>query len=64
MENVAKVMPILWGIIDRNKKCSINVTSKDNEISVSILSGRKWKRFKNKNTSMLINEIGDHYVER
>lgn len=55
-------MPILWGIIDRNKKCSINVTSKDNEISVSILSGRKWKRFKNKNTSMLINEIGDHYV--
>lgn len=57
MENIAEVIRLLWEIIGSNKICSVNVTSKENEIIVSILSGRRWKRFKNQDPSMLMADI-------
>jgi hypothetical protein len=54
MEHVTKIMPALWNVLGRNKKCSINVTTKENEILISILSGKKWKRFKDHNPDNLI----------
>lgn len=54
MEYVAKIMPAVWDVLGRNKKCSINVTTKENEIIVSIWSGRRWKRYKDNNPDKLI----------
>ncbi|CAB4127164.1 hypothetical protein UFOVP260_17 [uncultured Caudovirales phage] len=61
MENVAAMMPLLWQLIENNKKCSINVITKENDIIVSIWSGRRWKRFKNKTTDALISNIQQAY---
>jgi hypothetical protein len=61
MEHIAAVMPLLWEIISRNKKCSINVTSKENEIIVSIWSGRRWKRFKGIDACGLASDIRQSY---
>lgn len=57
MENVAKIMPLLWEVIGLNKGCSVNVTTKENEIIVSILNGRRWKRFKNNDALILMSDI-------
>jgi hypothetical protein len=61
MEYVTEVMPYLWRLIENNKKCSVNVTTKENEIIVSIWSGKRWKRFKNKTTDALIANLQQVY---
>jgi len=61
MENVAEVVPFLWRLVEKNKKCSINVTTKENDIIVSIWSGRRWKRFKDNNVTNLISRLGFAY---
>jgi hypothetical protein len=61
MENVAEVVPFLWKLIEKNKKCSVNVTTKEDDIIVSILNGRRWRRFKSKTTDCLIANISSAY---
>lgn len=61
MENVAKIVPLLWEIVGRNKKCAVNVTSKENEIIVSIWSGRRWKRFKGIDAFDIASDIRQSY---
>lgn len=59
MDDVTKLVPLLWDMAqDRSrKKFTVNVHSKGEEIIVSILSGKRWKRFKNKSTTALMTEI-------
>lgn len=57
MEQVAKILPFLWQILGKQKKSKINVTTRENEIIVSILTGRKVKRFKNNNLDILIRDL-------
>ncbi|HEX4045430.1 MAG TPA: hypothetical protein VHZ76_07190 [Gammaproteobacteria bacterium] len=45
----------------RNKKFSINITNKEEEIIVSILKGKRWKRFKNEDTGRLIADINQSF---
>ncbi len=61
MEHFTKIVPFLWEILGRNKKGAVNVTTKENEIIVSIWSGRRWKRFKNINPDLLITDIRQSY---
>lgn len=57
MEQFTQIRPILCEILGRNKKCSINVTNKEDHIIVSILSGRRWKRFNSNDTIDLISDL-------
>lgn len=61
MEYVTKIVPLLWEIVGKNKKSAVNVTTKENEITISILTGRKWKRFKNINFDILLTDIRTAY---
>lgn len=57
MEQIKLVLPFLWELIGRHRKSKVNVTTKENEIIVSIWSGLRWKRFKNTNPEELIKNI-------
>jgi hypothetical protein len=57
MENVAKMIPFLWEIIRDKKKRAVNVSTKEDVITISILLGKHWKRFKNTNPDVLMSEI-------
>lgn len=57
MENVTEIVPFLQQIISCKKKFAINVTNVENEITVSILKGNRWKRFTNKNPSIIMTDI-------
>jgi len=61
MDYITKIVPILWEIVENNKDCAINVTNKETEIIVSIWSGKRWKRFKNHDTNMLMSELRQSY---
>lgn len=54
MEHVAKIVPMLWDLFGKNKKCKMNVTTKENEIIISIWSGRRWKRYSGNDLTQVI----------
>lgn len=62
MDDVAQIIPILWDIAKNRKQFAVNIMSKEKEIIVSILSGNRWKRFKNKNAKELIHDIKESYI--
>ena len=57
MDHTTKIISTLWDLTKNKKYFAVNIFSKENEIIVSILTGNRWKRFKNKDTEKLINEI-------
>lgn len=57
MDLIKIIMPTLWQILDKNKKCSINISTIDNKLTVSILFGRRKKRFVADSDKALINEL-------
>lgn len=61
MDDLNKLICVLWSIIEKNRECAINITNRENEIVVNILSGKKYKRFKNNNALMLINNLKYSY---
>lgn len=64
MDDVTKLIPMLWDMSQNRskKRFAVNVHSKEDEIIVSILSGKRWKRFKNKSTTALMHEIKESHV--
>lgn len=61
MEFIAGLKPLLWQILEKKKEYAINVSSLDNELTISILFGKKLKRFKNKNNNILLSEIKQYF---
>ena len=59
--NIHTIVPILWEILSKNKKRSINLTTRENEIIISIWSGLRWKRFRGKNADNLVLKLRDSY---
>lgn len=50
-------MPILWQIVEKKKKCAVNVSTIDNKLTVTILFGRRKKRFVHTDESILLNQL-------
>lgn len=50
-------MPVLWQIIDKKKKCAVNVSTIDDKLTVSILFGRRTKRFTHTDSNILLAEL-------
>lgn len=57
MEHVTKIVPFLWELVGRNKRYSANVTTKENEITVNILRGKRSKFFRNPDAGSLMADI-------
>jgi len=62
MDEISKLVPMLWDMAKNKKRFTVNLHSKENEIIVNILSGNRWRRFKNKSPDVLVNEIKDSLV--
>jgi hypothetical protein len=62
MDQVTKIVPMLWDMAKNRQRFAANVVSKENEIIISILTGKRWRRFKNKNTDLLMDEIRQSHV--
>jgi len=60
MDSIRNLIPTLWQILDK-KKCAINVTTIDNELTVSIIGKRRTKRFRNTNSSVVISELTRYF---
>lgn len=54
--DVINIIPALWDMLAK-RKLAINVTNIDNELAVSIIGRRKIKRFKNKDSEILLSDI-------
>jgi hypothetical protein len=57
MDEIASLIPKLWAMAKDHTKFNVNLISKDDEITISILKGKRWKRFKNKDTDKLLEDI-------
>lgn len=61
MDCFNKILPILSQIVGKKKKRVVNVTSKENEIIVSIWGGLRWKKFKDISEDRLANRLRQAY---
>ena len=57
MDLLKLIMPTLWQILDKNKKCSINVSTIDNKLTVNILLGKRKKRFVEDHQTTLLSQL-------
>ena len=62
MDDVTKLVPMLWDMAKNKNRFAVNVHSKEEEIIVSILRGKRWKQFKNKSSAALMTEIKESLV--
>lgn len=57
MDEIASLVPRLWDMAKNHTIFSVNLTSKEDEITISILKGKRWRRFKNKDANKLLEDI-------
>lgn len=57
MEFVNKLMPVLWRIIEKKKRCSINVSTVDEKLTVCILTGRRKQIFSNNDVDFVLFQL-------
>lgn len=57
MDLIRKLLPTLWQILDKNKKCAINVATIDGKLTVSILFGKRKKVFSHHHDDILIDQL-------
>jgi hypothetical protein len=60
MDFISKIMPVLWQIIEKKKRCSINVSSLDEILTVNILLGRKKKVFSHPDCDYLLYQLKEY----
>jgi hypothetical protein len=56
MEFISNMLPTLWAIVDK-RKCAINFSFVDNELSVTILNGKKKKTFLSKDHNSVMEQL-------
>jgi len=54
MDLLHKVIELAWSILDKNKKCAINIATIDNKLTVSILKGRRRKTYCDEDTNKVL----------
>jgi len=59
INNSHLLLPLLWKLIEK-KKCAINITSDNNELTVSIIRKKRTTRFKNEDSEKLISDLQEY----
>ena len=57
MDFLNKIMPVIWQIVEKKKKCAVNVTTIEDKLIVSILLGRRRKVFSHPNDNVLLEQL-------
>ena len=62
MDLIKNLLPTLWAILDKNKKCAINAATIDGNLTVNILLGRRRKKFSHENEQVLLSQLQQFLV--
>ena len=62
MDLIKNLLPTLWAILDKNKKCAINAATIDGKLTVNILLGRRRKKFSHENEQVLLSQLQQFLV--
>lgn len=61
MENVTKIMPLLWSFIQKHKRCSVGISSIEDKVIITLLWGKiRWKKFAGKDMILLQKQVSDY----
>lgn len=61
MENVAKIMPVLWSFIEKHKRCSVGISSIEDKVIITLLWGKiRWKKFAGRDMVLLQKQVSDY----
>lgn len=55
--DIKKLRPVIWEIVEKNKKCSVNVSNFDNKVTVVISCGQHKERFTNGDERYLLAQL-------
>ena len=61
MDLFNKIMKVLWSILEKNKKCSINIATIDNILTINILKGKRKRTFAAKDGQIVLLNL-QHYL--
>ena len=62
MDLFKKVIELAWLILDKNKKCAINIATIDNKLTVSILRGRRRKTYCVSDANIVLMKMRQHSI--
>lgn len=62
MDLLNKVMAVLWQILDKNKRCAINVSTIDNKLTVNILRGRRRNTYADEDYNIVLLKLKQHLL--
>lgn len=57
MDFINKIMPVIWQIVEKKKRCAVNVSTIDDKLTVNILLGRRRKIFSHPNGDVLLSQL-------
>jgi hypothetical protein len=61
-DTARELIPILWELTKKEKRCSFNISTSNNEISIGVFVGKKSKLFCRNSKLMLMREL-HHFIE-
>lgn len=62
MDFLNKVIEAACSILVKNEKCSINIETIDNKLTVRILKGRRLKTYCDKDSNIVIMKMKEHFI--
>jgi hypothetical protein len=62
MDLFQKIIELAWLILDKNKKCAINIATIDNKLTVSILRGRRRKTYCDADANIVLMKMRQYAV--
>ncbi len=57
MDKTSRIMESLWELIGQRVKWSANITSKENELTVTLINGKEGKQFRGIDEKLIESEI-------
>jgi hypothetical protein len=62
MDMFRRILPMLWQIVEKNKNCTVNITTFEDKLTVRILRGRRAKSFSHSDENILISELQAYLI--
>jgi hypothetical protein len=61
MEHVTKIMPLLWSLIEKHKKCSVGIATIDGKLQITLLWGKfRFKKFADRDMEVVRQQVVDY----
>jgi hypothetical protein len=57
MDYIKVIMPVIWQIIEKKKRCAVNISTVNDKLTVNILFGRRRKIFSHSDNNVLLSQL-------